>query len=169
MFENFKKSRLFKALFPSGSAPPMITTGLMVVVSVSFVAYMMLTERFNPDEPVALTISVTQAAPAAPSAPIVLRIDARITNNSDNLVTLTAPTPCDIFRWSILSPASELVQTRPEQVCVQLLMTAELAGEHHHDENFTIELDPTRVHAGGDYQLMVNYWGYEARTPLSIE
>lgn len=169
MFENFKKSRLFKTLFPSGSLPPMVTTGLMVVVSISFVAYMMVTENFNPSEPIALTLSVTQATPATPSTPIILTVDARITNNSDDAITLTAPTPCDIFRWSVLDSTSALVQAQPEQICVQMIMTAELAGNHHHDESFTIELDPTLVHTGGDYQLLVDYWGYKARAPLTVE
>lgn len=162
--------KFLDALRPGRGLPPMVMTTLIFVAGVAAIGYLVDTGAINLDEPVAFTLDVQQPEAASAGTPIRLVVRPRLVNNQEEDVALTAPDPCKIFRWILLDPGNDFVQSKPrEEQCAQVVVTNWLEAGYQIEDEFPIELDPRRVRAGGNYRLLVRYWGYETRVPVSIE
>ena len=161
--------RFLKALpQPGQGLHPMIASPLIIFTIVIAMYLAVHYGYVDMSEPVDFTVDIeTQPIITDNSYSIVVR--PRITNNQQTAETLQAPTPCDVFRWILLTNDREFVQSKPAQSCVQVIATTELAPKNYIEETVVLELDRRRVNLGEDYQLLVRFWNFERLVPLTLE
>lgn len=147
----------------------MMRIALVVLSIVGVIAFFIVTGRVELNEPVELTVTVTQPATWTADAPLELRVAPVLANNTDEPLPLQLSSQCDIFRWFVTDPDQNLVQSqRGDEPCVDLPVKGELEAKHTMSGDYTLKLDSTRVKPG-DYILFIRYWGHELREPLTID
>lgn len=153
---------------PSDLGQRMINSSIAIVAIVGVIAYFVYTGAVEPDEPVQLSVVATAADAATPGKPIAVDIALTLENGGKEGIALTAPTPCDVFRWFLTDTNNEFVQSQTDaEVCAQVTVSAYLEARHAMKETFPIKLDPARVKTG-EYRIHVRYWGHEAEAPVVI-
>ena len=99
---------------------------------------------------------------------IPLEVNVQLVNRTDNLLQLTAPSPCKVFKWVLVDSRREFVQAKPEEICPQVVMNATLEGNHNTTETFMLEIDATRLRNDTSYELRVSYWGIMANEKVDL-
>jgi hypothetical protein len=99
---------------------------------------------------------------------IPLQVSVQLINRTDNLLELTAPSPCKVFKWVLVDSRREFVQAKREAACPQVVMNATLEGNHNTTETFTLDIDATRLRDDTSYELRVSYWGIMANEKVDL-
>lgn len=103
--------------------------------------------------------------------PPVIQIHVKLKNNTAAPVKLTAPSPCKVLRWLIMTPAGEFVQSRggDDLACADGVIENTLQPGQMIEEFYPIALLKERFPASGQYQAVVRYWGYEQNFTFSVK
>lgn len=141
---------------------------LLLIVAIGYTAGN--TDFLFNNEPIAIEVETPRSVTLHEGEQFaVMSVTAKIRNNTDEPVTLQAATPCHVFRWFIAAPNGEFVQSKLEENCAQLVMSAYLQPGEKAKEQIEIPLDPPRYVAGERYILVYRYWGYEDRVSFRVE
>jgi hypothetical protein len=147
----------------------LIRMSLVVMAMTGVIAFMIGTGRVQLyDEPIELTVQVTQPRSWTEAGPLILAVKTTLANNTGEAMPLEIGSQCNIFRWFLTDRDQNFVQSqRGDEACLDVPMRGELEGKHSISGEYTLELDPARVKPG-DYILFMNYWGNERREPITI-
>ena len=111
--------------------------------------------------PTATQVSViASAVTVAPNGEFVLNVTVRLYNPTSQPVQLLAGTPCSVFRWTIVS-ADKIVQTKPNQLCVQVVAIETLPSHSSTERQYEIMLDGVQYRGGKSYILRYQFWGHD--------
>ncbi len=96
--------------------------------------------------------------------PIILRL----INNTDAVVTLTADSPCKIFRYVVTTPDGNFIQAvRTPEICTETMRQSAINGQDVIEEIRQVPLDTTRYQAG-DYSVRVKFWNYQGQASFTL-
>lgn len=108
--------------------------------------------------------------PVGNAASAVIEVKIRLTNNTANPATLSAPTACKVFRWQIFARSGDMVQSAViEDTCPKREVTALLPPGEKVEEFYSIALEAHRFQPGEDYLVHYWYWGYEGEFQFKAE
>jgi len=158
----------FSFLKPGGGMPPMVASTVFIFLAVIGLYAAVQQGVIDLSDPVELSVEIGElpAGPLGDTVPVPLTV--RLTNNQDEALALTAPDPCKVFRWLVLNPNKEFIQSKPPEPCASVVMQGRLDPRTYLEEDYTIDIDTRRVRPGFSYVLMVRYWGHETRVPLIL-
>ncbi|MDE1174442.1 MAG: hypothetical protein PW790_12345 [Parvibaculaceae bacterium] len=147
----------------------MMFMSLLILATGIFAAYLSYTGAINLGNPVDLAISVNQPMPIDALRPTAdLDVTVKLQNNENKVLTLTAPDSCSIFRWILVDPSGEFVQSGISDNCPDVRITRFVEAKQSLEETYPLPLDTRRVKPG-DYALLIRYWGYEDRVKLTLK
>jgi hypothetical protein len=152
---------------PTKGSRSAVTSSLFAVALVFLIAAIVAQ---NPDwlaEDLALEVAHPERIVPEGGA-LVLPVRATLTNNTDEVMDLTAPDPCRIFRWVLLSPAGDFVMSTPREPCDE---PGPALTPLYPDTTATLREDlnlaPGRV-PPGTYRLRYSYWGEEGESDIQV-
>ncbi|MBX3447349.1 MAG: hypothetical protein KF765_11400 [Parvibaculaceae bacterium] len=146
----------------------LIRMSLVFMAMAGVIAFYIGTGRVQLNDPVELTVQVTQPRSWTEAGPLTLAVNVTLANNTGEAMPLEIDSQCKIFRWFLTDRDQNFVQSqRGDEACVDVPMRGELEGKHSISGEYELELDPSRVKPG-DYILFMNYWGNERREPVTI-
>lgn len=147
----------------------MMNQAVIVLALIGVVIYFVYFGEIQPEENVAFEVTLTQEAPTAASAAIPLTVAITLTNNTKEGIALTSDTQCNVFNWFLTGTDKEFVQSKQEPSdCTNQTVSTWLDSKHAMKQEFTLQLDPARVHPG-DYLLFLRYWGHEVTENVTIK
>ncbi|SMN02382.1 hypothetical protein SPONN_942 [uncultured Candidatus Thioglobus sp.] len=91
---------------------------------------------------------------------IKLPIEVRLTNNSINKIELIESNPCAVFRWKLLDEYNQIIQSKPNQLCVQSLAVSTLKPNTQLKKSYEITLNSALYTTGSKYRLVYQFWKY---------
>ena len=153
-------------LKPGGGVPSMVASTILIFGMVALIGFGIDRGYIEYGDPVQLEFEATAGPQDGDIIPVTLAV--RLTNTRTEGVELSAPNPCKIFRWILLDGSADLIMGEPPEVCAEVVMQSFLEGNHHLSEEFQIEIDARRLREGEGHQMMIRYWGFEARQPIDL-
>ncbi len=149
----------------------MVRNTLLIVLLVGGIGYLADRGILPIDEGVivSLTAPTTLYASAEGTQEIVVPLEVHLINKTSSPVEIEVPTPCKIFRWIVLTPDNEFVQSASELDCPQDAVTGTLQPNYRLDDQYKLTLDPRRIKPGRNYRLRYSFWGYENSHDFSVE
>ncbi len=145
-----------------------LLVALLMAVSASTTGCNAHTDR----QPVAVEVSVV--APDAirlPSARAVMKlpVTVRLSNHDAHKIDLSASTPCAVFRWVVMTAKREVVQSKPNRLCIQVVATDTLWPARPLEQFYEITLDADRYTAGNRYHLEYQFWNYAGHHDFTVK
>lgn len=114
---------------------------------------------------------VSIAAPAVAALnlrdELVLEVTVRLHNPTNQTLRLFAGTPCAVFRWAVAS-AGNTVQSKPNQLCAQVVATDALLPYSSTEQRHEIVLDRTRYQSGNPYTLRYQFWRHNGTHEFTL-
>lgn len=121
-------------------------------------------DLFIDKSPIAVSIEMPDTVTLIKDADsIPLSVLVRIKNNTKEPAKLEVPTTCHIFRWFVTSPEGEFIQAEKNELCTQVVMTANLPAGEKAEETMQIDLDPRRLQPDTEYVLSFRFWGQDGQ------
>ncbi len=121
-------------------------------------------DLFTDKAPIAVSIEMPATVTLIKDADsIPLSVVVQIENNTKEAAKLEVPTTCHIFRWFVTSPEGEFIQAEKNELCTQVVMTANLPAGERAEETMQIDLDPRRLQPGKEYVLSFRFWGQDGQ------
>lgn len=154
-------------LKPGQGLPPMVRSTLLLVVAIVVVGLVVDGGYIDIEDPDKVTLTA-QFGPLEDGV-YPLKVSARVQNISDDPMLLTSPTPCDVFRWFLLDDNNDFIQSKPEEVCPQAMVSLNLAAGKYQEAEFILPIDARRIEPGGNLRLRYKYWGIEGQTKFIFE
>ena len=115
----------------------------------------------------ALEAPLEVALPAG-GGPVRLALVASLTNPGSKPVTLFAPTPCDVHKWTVRDSGGKAVQSKPPEACAQMIEERELGPGETLRAPAAIELSSERLVAGAGYSIRYRFWGVALQTGFTV-
>ncbi len=140
--------------------PTLVFVAPLILV-VAFAYYLRFREE---SRPVTLSIDfpATVDVAGAPSlAPVEFTL--HLENSSGEDVDLIAANDCEVFRWYLLDQTGSFVQGQLLEDCGDFAVADALRGRGTLVRTTNIAFDTNRLTPGRRYDLMIQFWGYEAR------
>lgn len=101
--------------------------------------------------------------------PVILPIEAELSNRGTEAVDLVAPTPCAVARWRLRDGGGRLVADKPQAICVQMVAESKLQPGEILVTHERIELPAGALAKPGAYRLDYAFWGVEAQAQIAVE
>lgn len=117
--------------------------------------------------PAVSVIAPTEVALPAGKGAMTLQVIVRLHNPTKHGVKLFAPTPCAVFRWSVVAAARE-VQAQPRRLCAQVVATDTLRPGREVADLYQLALDPDRYAAGERYRLNYQFWRHKGQHEFTV-
>lgn len=95
-------------------------------------------------------------------------ITLRLENRRDHDIDLVANNDCDIFRWFVVDRTGSFVQSQFVDACGDFPVAEALRGEGTLVRPITLTMNATRLTPGSRYDLVMQFWGYEARERFRV-
>lgn len=147
-------------------ARALIYTG--VILSVAWLAQ--LSGLFSGAAPIAAELQMPPVVTLIKDADsLTVRTVVSVKNNTTASAFLEVPTPCHIFRWFVTTAEGEFIQSKAEEICAQVVMTATLPAGGKAEEEFEIALDPSRLTPGEQYIVAFRYWGQDGQARFTAQ
>lgn len=139
---------------------------LLFVASMSLVGCVHKTTHIQAD--ILLQAQAPNVIDTQAHQPIKLPITLRLNNNSLNIIELVAANPCAVFRWKILDEHHKIIQSKPNQLCIQSLATSSVNPKAQLEKSYEIILNSNRYTAGSNYYLQYKFWKYAGTHRFTI-
>jgi len=139
-----------------------------VILSVAWLAQQ--SGLFSSGAPIAAELQMPPVVTLIKGADsLTVRAMVSVTNNTAASAFLEVPTPCHIFRWFVTTAEGEFIQSKAEEICAQVVMTATLPAGGKSEEEFEIALDPGRLTPGAQYIMAFRYWGQDGHAEFTAQ
>jgi len=155
-----------KILTPGGGIPRFMSSSLILFVAVLGIGLSVEYGYVDLGNETEVTLE-TQTFPRNGDI-IPLQVTVQLVNRTENLLELTAPSPCKVFKWVLVDSRREFVQAKHDEACPQVVMNATLEGNHNTTETFMLDIDATRLRDDTSYELRVSYWSIMANVKVDL-
>ena len=143
---------------PAAEPPPLVTVRFYADAHVSGEASAPSAVRLPP-------ISRAGTAPAVINLPLIVALH----NHGKRMVEVTAPTPCAVFRWSVVDAQLHEVEAEPNGLCAQAVASDRLPPGQQVESVYQVPLHTQHYAAGKRYRLLFSFWGYHGQHDFRIE
>lgn len=100
--------------------------------------------------------------------PIVLPIEAKLSNIGTREARLSAQTPCDVVVWQLQDARGEILLSKDAGICAQVIAESSLKPGETLITRDQINI-PARLLGSGTYHLRYAFWGTMAEADVRVE
>ncbi len=156
---------------PDPQGPNYMRYTLIILAIVGMIAIAVSTGMVQLEDDIQITVEAPETVTMPPSGTgnMILAYTVSLKNNTEEGHLLEANDPCDVNRWLVADEGGNFVQGEGEEICPQVVMTANLGPGDRVEETVEVPLDAVRYERGGRYQMLMSYWGYEERIIFTVE
>ena len=159
--------RIPNFLKPGRGLPRMMSSSLIIFVAIIVIGVSVEYGFVDLGNETEVTLEINVLPRVGDTIP--LDVTVQLINRTDEVLQLSAPTPCKVFKWLLLDSNREFVQAKSEEICPQVIMSATLEGNHNTSENFILNIDAKRLRSDSSYELHVSYWSIMATQKINLD
>lgn len=130
----------------------------VVLLITSFIGAVGCEQKNNPKSTAQNKVLLKIHAPNVVYLPGKLPIILNLKNISGEAIELMESTPCSVFRWRIVDEKNKTVQSKPNQLCTQVVAFSTLNPNQNTRQAYQISLNPNNYQTNSHYRLVYKFW-----------